>query len=247
MPRIYSEYLHVVLSTRELQDPEILRNYYEKNCKSFIISREVGTTGHPHLESFAHFKKSVGNDVVKRAILNLYPNIPKVEHKNISVTINTIDANPSYGYGYSLKEGDIIYSTFDEFSHAEFTEYYEKHKDKVNKAKAEAKKDRPKIISELDQIVNEIVLFISSYYELDEFKKFDETSNIMWLVDEYCTHLIKEKRLVFSLYQKINKEKLDEFCRLSLRTPLLTVRSTHSTHPPPKEKETNFPEDIDKN
>lgn len=244
MPRTSSEFMHIVLSTKEQQDPEILLKYLIKSCKNYILAIEKGTTGHPHLECYAHFKKIVSNDVVKRAICNLYPEIPNSERKNVSVTVNHIDDNPAYGYGYSLKEGEIYASTFDEFEHAEFTEYYEKHKDKVNKAKLAAKANKPKVLSELDMIVNEIVDFISHYFELDDDKKFDENSNINWLVEEYFIYLIKEKRLVFSLYQKINREKLEEFCRLSLRTNLLTVRSTKSTHPPPPEPPMTFADDL---
>lgn len=240
MPRKSSEYLHIVLSPRELQDPEVLKQYLFKNCTEYILSTELGTNGHPHLECYARFKSSKGNDNVKRAILKLYPDIPKEEHRNVSVTINTIDDDPAYGYGYSLKEGNVYASTFDEFDHAEFLEYYEKHRERVDEAKRETKKNKPKFISEIDQIVSECSEFISRYFQLSTVGKFDPDAPLQWLIDEYLIPLIKEKRVMFSLYQKINRDKLEEFIRLSLRSALLTDLSTTSTHPPPKTKDVHI-------
>lgn len=218
-------HIHIVISTKELQNSDELLNWLDNNTNNYILSLENGTTGHEHLECFAELPKSRRVDSIKRSILELYPKIPKEEQKNIKIVQNKIDPNPLYGYGYALKEGKLIASTFDDFFHADALEYYEKHREHV-KTTLEKVTARFKGLT-LDDIGDGCVEFFKKYYG---DKKIDSgMSTSRWLIEEYLKSI--KTKIKFQLFQKINVEKLQEFLTIQLVDGLLDCPHHHTTPP----------------
>lgn len=211
-----SNYFHLVLSPKECPDPQPLKDWLKSKTVNHILSLEKGTTGHEHLECFYQLQKLARADHQKRAILSLYPNISTAERKNIKVCINTIDPNPEYGFGYSLKEGNVLSTTFDEFQHADFLDYYSQNADKVSIC---LQKVKPESFLTIDQLAEGCVNFINDYFD----GKPPGTSPVGWLITEYLKSV--KSRLSFSIFQKINKEKLEEFISIKLGEVLLTPPS----------------------
>lgn len=201
---------HLVLSPKDLLPLPPITEWLKGNAKNYILSLEHGTNGHPHYDCYFELFKPKRSDSLKRSILRLYE-IPKDEQKNVKICQNNIDPNPYYGYGYSLKEGNVMLTTFDSFQHADFLEYYENACERVK----EIQKDkRPKQFT-LDDLAEECVTYISNYYENRQLK--DEPT--AWLITEYLKSI--KQKLKFSVYQKINQEKLSEFISIKLVGALL--------------------------
>lgn len=215
---------HLVLSPKEQLESFPLEQWLKGHCRNYILSLETGTNGHPHLECFLELIKPVRSDSLKRSILRLYPDIPLPEQKNVKICINQLDPNPYYGYGYSLKEGNVITSTFDEFQHADFSEYYESARARVAALKAELQPKKKQF--DIDQIADECVKYVDAYYEHRVLKE----EPVTWLIAEYLKTV--KAKLKFSVYQKINQEKLSEFIQLNLVGPLLDCPQSqiHTTY-----------------
>lgn len=219
---VTSKYVHIVISTLELQDYVPLLNYLKQKANNYVISHELGETSHDHLECFAELLKEQRIDHIKRSILKLYPLIPKNELKNVRVTKNIIDSNPLYGYGYALKENNVKFSTLDSFQVADAIEYYEKHRDHVNDVKSKfLSKNKSKIMS-LDEYGSGLLGFLTLYFH---DHNYEPGININWLIKSYRQTLVKNQTLKLSTYMKINNEKLSEFCDDYLGAILLTPPS----------------------
>lgn len=101
---------HIVISTRDLQDYTILMTYLAEKAQDYYVCVEYGNNGHPHIEAFASFKSVQRQDKMKDKIIKLYNITDRIEKKNISVTFNSVDPDPKYGYGYACKEDPSVLS-----------------------------------------------------------------------------------------------------------------------------------------
>lgn len=221
------QHLHLVVSPKDLPSSEVLHAWVQRHANQYVISLETGTNGHPHYDVFFELKQDFQTsrlDSLKRSLIKKFPEIPKNELKNIKFTNNKIDDNPLYGYGYALKEGNPLYTTLDEFYQADCLTYYETHCDKVRTSLEKLKTSKITFFS-LDQIADGCVKFVRDYYD---DKKLDETQNIDWLIREYFK--FAKKYILYSVYQKINIEKLSEFVKIQLVDILLDCPPTQ---PPP--------------
>lgn len=222
-----SKFFHLVCSTRELVDIGKLRNYLQKNTINYILSREYGANGHEHLDCFFEILNERRKDHVKRTIisnLNSDNSIPKEELINIKLTINTIDPDPSYGFGYSLKEGNVISSTFTEEQHIEFLAYYKTHSDHVNLQKEILcqKLQKSKSLN-LDSLAEMFVEFATSFRVGGLINiPFDDCFNLF--------HQSVRSELKFTTYSKINLEKLERFSTNLLGATFLTSPSSFLTY-----------------
>ena len=215
---------HLVLSSKDLVDSKPLEKWLSESCENYILSLEHGTNGHAHYDCFMELKVSKRTDSVKRSILRLY-DIPKPEQKNVKVVTNTIDPNPMYGYGYSLKEGNIISSTFDDFEHADFLAYYESKKDLVAKTKTESKKD-PRSYT-VDDIADGCVEFCRNWFTDPKGKNvYKEGSLTQWHITQYIQSI--RGKYKFSTIQRINREKLAEHINDNLVEVFLDSPPTQS-------------------
>lgn len=230
-----SLHYHVIISTKDLVDPDVLVKWLYVHKYDHVLSLEHGDNGHPHLDCFITLHKELRNDKLKPKILKLYPDIPKSELKNIKVVINKVDPDPDYGYGYTLKEviqylykgkfgaddivnpfynvnSKLLSTTLEKCYQLRALQYYLDHEQKV---KENIQKFKPKKQSnKLDDIGEACAGFVLSYLSTNsknEQQKPDPTANIDWLVTEYFRRNVDVKD--FSNYSKINKEKLTDFCR----------------------------------
>lgn len=186
---------------------------------------EYGTTGHKHLECYYEVSSLSRCDHQKRSILSYLSRndyeVPKLQQKNIKVTINHLDSSPLYGYGYSLKEGNVYSSTFSSDEHDNFLKYYNEHSEKVNRAKSQI--DSSSKFLSVDEIAVGCCEFIRNYYTSPEsgLCHFESSSQWAWLIDEYF--ICVKDRIKFSVFQKINDHKLEKFVISQLGTSFLTV------------------------
>lgn len=215
-------YPHLVISTRELQDPEKLVVYLSKNmdCIDYVVSVEYGQNGHPHIECFSQWSKSQRQDKFKEKILNLYGIVDVIEKKNVKVTFNHIDTNPLYGYGYSVKENPkVMYTSLPEEYLEDAKRYYEEHVDAVNNAKAVIKGKYKRMLT-LDEVAEAYLeycktLGLTSMWKITHIQgslnNYDRVDYFSEFMNSFDT------MIPFSLYQKINEEKLTKWVDAYLR------------------------------
>jgi len=218
-----SKYLHIIISPKEFQDPSVLHCYLEKWCSNYIISKELGENGHEHIDAFCEYKKEVRRDYQKKKILSLYPEVPKEEHINIRVVSNTIDTDPRYGYGYSLKEDNVLYTTFSEDEHREFLDYYNSQKNKVKESYEKLKSEKKELFKTPTIKSFGILLkdFLDDYFR--DHKVTPGDADIEHITNQFLRMKVKDNTVEFDLFSKINVEKLVNFAQLYLGTVLLTV------------------------
>ena len=75
---------HIVISTKDLQDPRMLEDLFlkDKSVLEYVISVEYGANGHPHIESFHTRDKSIRQDKMKDKIIKLYGIVDHVSNSN---------------------------------------------------------------------------------------------------------------------------------------------------------------------
>lgn len=216
---ISSDYLHIVISPKELVSSDPILEFLKKYSLNYVLSLESGETGHLHLECYAQFPNKKRTDHIKSKIISMYPSIPKNEQKNIRVCVNTIDPDPLYGYGYALKENNVISTTLDPFQCADASDYYEKHVENVESAKKKSFKKMSPNLS-INEFADGLLDFIHFYYQ---DRQYDSSENISWLIDNYRMSVVKTRKFKFSDYQKLNSEKLELYVRDFMGLVLLTA------------------------
>lgn len=206
-----SDCIHLVISTRECKDPSILNNklLINKNLHQYIISVESGKSGHKHIECFVTFTKAYRKDKFKESIINLYEITSPAEKKNVKVTFNKIDTDVRYGFGYAWKEApEVYYTNLSEEYLDECLEYYKSKEQAVKDALSKSNSTK-KLYMDIDDVAMQYYRFVREYqsclidtnvsvaYEMPElFRKF------------FCAI---EEVIPFSLYQKINHQKLVDY------------------------------------
>lgn len=205
--RIKSKFVHIVLSPRECPDPYPLLKYLKEKAFNYVVAREFGTNGHEHLEAYVEFPEEKRQDKVKEVLRKLYPDIPKEEFINVKVSINHLDTDERYGYGYSLKEGNILASTLTPQQELDALYYYNSKKELIQQKISQLQ--APKRIT-LDFIADSLLDCVVAYYKSSR-KKLERGENISWLCQEFLYYFTKEHKIPFSLYQKMSKEKLVEY------------------------------------
>lgn len=218
-----SLYYHVVFSPRELVSSQPLIDWLLKKKYPHILTLEHGDNKHPHLEMFLELHKILRDDKLKPMLMKLYPDIPKTESKNVKVTINRIDPDPRYGYGYSLKEtiksssdyyfdSKVLSTSFTPEEHQQYFEYYQQHKANVTqKLKQFVPKSKK---TKLDEVVSACAGFVLSYVSTDIYnkpKEIDLSQNITYIIESFFDQFVDVND--YTTFSKINKEKLTEFCR----------------------------------
>lgn len=214
---IKSEYVHIVLSPKDYPDPQPLIDWLTEKSLYHVVSEEHGANGHAHVESFAELKKESRTDHVKRSLRSLYPDIPPEEWKNVRVTVNTIDPNPLYGFGYSLKEGKVISSNLSPETMEESRRYYAEHRSNVEKAKNKIFEKEKSLT--LKSYGNGLLDFVTVYYQDRKYAG----ESVSWICDEYRKTLVKSRELDLNLYQKLNSERISQFVEDFLGAVLLTA------------------------
>lgn len=217
-----SDMFHLVISVKNLQDINDLDYYYQSNdsVKDYIITIESGTTGHQHLESFVVLKKPKRQDKFREQVINaLYKHIPKEEYRNIKCTINYLDPDPRYAIGYSLKEDPkTICTSFSNEYLEQSKEYYFVNQEKVNKLKAEAKERFKGRTLTVDIIACEYLEFCKKsgydtmYYLSSPGQGYLLNKETYKDISFKNFMIIFDEMIPFSLYQKINQDKLLEWC-----------------------------------
>lgn len=205
--RIKSKFVHIVLSPRECPEPSILINYLKEKATNYVVAREFGTNGHEHLEAYVEFPDEKRQDKVKEVLRKLYPEIPKEEFINVKVSINHLDTDERYGYGYSLKEGNIVASTLTPQQEREALHYYYSKKELIETKISQLQP--PKRIT-LDFIADSLLDTVKLYYSHSR-NKLERGENITWLCQEFLYYFTKKHKIPFSLYQKMSKEKLVDY------------------------------------
>lgn len=222
MVKRLGRFVHIVLSPRDCPKHEPLETYLKSHCENYVISQEHGDTGHLHLECFAEFHTEHRIDHVRRAVLNLYPDIPKEETRNVKVTMNYVDPDPQYGYGYALKEGMPLVCTLDEFEQADCLDYYNRHEEKVKQSIAKISENHK--YDTLDQIAMSFV-----GYATESGLSHQQITDPILFKNQVLTYLHSVKdRIRFSVFSKINIDKLQDFVKVHLGTSFLTVPLTET-------------------
>lgn len=210
-----STHYHIVISTRELKDINILQKYYvkHKSTDKYIISVESGKTGHKHIESFVTFSKPQRQDKVRERILKIYEINDKIERSNVKVVINKINDDVRYGYGYAWKEHPITYLSNLEKSYLdECLKYYLAEKDRVEQALAKTKISSSRMT--IDSIAESFYEFCVSTQKEDTVSLIsNEVASNSWEMPQMFLLYFKrtEQVIPFSLYQKINHHKLIDY------------------------------------
>lgn len=133
-----SNYIHAVISN---QTPPELKIVYDEIMLVFkplelAIANELGSGSNPHIDFFIKLEIQSRTDVFRKKLLNLkcLKDVPEEEHRNIRCFINKKDANPKYGFGYTLKEGlsYILYNISEQYR-LESMLYYEQNQIKPKK------------------------------------------------------------------------------------------------------------------
>lgn len=202
-------YPHLVISTKDLQDPAILVSYLEtnKNVSDYIVSVEYGKTGHPHLDCFCTMIKPVRQDKFKESILKLYSLEDKFDKMNTKVVFNYIDPNPLYGYGYALKENPkSLWTSLSSLEKSKALDYYSLHCENVVKQKEEIASKFKRTTITLDSIAEEYLAYLRMKKQNEEFVHVDYTSYFYGFMKQFGP------MIPFSLYQKINQERLSDWC-----------------------------------
>lgn len=162
--RIKSKHLHIVLSPKELPEVLPLKDYLEKKAISYCMSVEYGAGANPHIDCFCEFYKEKRPDNFKQNVLKRLYNFHPAEWKNVRVSVNYIDENPKFGYGYTMKEKPEIYHTnLPEDYLKECVEYYTEHKDRVDKIKFDMLKTKDRVNQlTLDRVFADLVKWLTA-------------------------------------------------------------------------------------
>lgn len=220
-----STLIHVVISTKELQDCSQLLKL--TGLRSWIIAHELGENKHPHIDCAFVFNEPKRCDHLKKSILKLYPDIPEDEKKNIRCVINWADPSIMYLNGYSAKEGDIQFTNVDPFLIADSVEYYLKQKDKVTaEVELKTKFKRPPGVDQIADSCSEFVLSM-----LDKYS----SGNLIPPTNEALIHYVKlflikarkERTIGFTVLRKLEKTTLYEMISLDIEG------SVSLDYPPP--------------
>lgn len=201
MPKGISSQFHVVLSPECCPPILPLVNYAKNHCVRYVCAYEYGANGHKHIDAFMEFKDEKRQDHVRRAILNLYKSIPESQLINCKFMINHRDPNPLYGFGYSLKENEEIYTNLDIDTQIESLEYYYKHKDRVKELCDFYKSKKSLTIKDL---TNGLVDYVTAALDGQPY-----TLGHSYLIHEYLT--VVSKRLDYQVYAKLKMDTLSEW------------------------------------
>lgn len=214
MSRSVSNKFHLVVSTKDKQEPLDLVAFLSKHSQKYIVSVEYGQNGHPHLDSYFVLEKEQRQDKIRdKLIKNLYTHVDNKEKINIKVVVNTIDPDERYGFGYSFKENPREYWSNQSKKYLdECVDYYFKAKDKVKKS-LDKFKEKPVTID----LISEMFL----QYVIDGNSRRDPEciSNMIKypIVDAYSFrhfYVMSDVQIPASLYQRLNIEKLLDWCNL---------------------------------
>lgn len=192
---------HIVISTKELQDITILRDYLvnHKAVEDYYVAVEYGDNGHPHLECFSTWSTSVRQDKLKAAIVKLY-NIDDYYSKlNTKIVFNHLDPDPMYGYGYASKENPEVYYTSLKLEYLEkCKQYYQDHNETVDMLKKEQRTVYQDKMLTVDKV---------SLHYLEYVRKFHQSDFVQ--PDTFDKFMLEYQDIIpFSMYQKINQEKM---------------------------------------
>ena len=195
---------HIVISTKDLQDPKLLEDMFikDKSVIDYVITVEYGTNKHAHIESFHTREKPIRQDKMKEKIVKLYGLTDYLSKINTKVVFNTIDPNPLYGIGYAMKESpSIVLTNIPKNVLEEGLTYWNEHQSEVLKQKAILKeKYKTKQIT-IDTIADEYLDYC--IMRDAKFSHYHDYFNDFMVV---CKDFIP-----FSVYQKITIHKLNEW------------------------------------
>lgn len=212
------EYPHLVISTKELQDPITLVEFFKTtpSVLNYIVVVEYGQNGHAHIESFSQWSKPIRADKFKKKIVELYKLDDYFSKKNTKVCFNTIDSDPMYGYGYAMKENPKVFYTSLQSEYLDkCLQYWKDHQEQVNMLKKEVKKEYMTV----DSLAKLYLAYLKTV-------KIYGT-----VVPCYFNNFHKQfsDEIPFSLYQKINQDKLCEWANNELaRVASLDCHPPHS-------------------
>lgn len=211
---------HIVISTKELQDPQIIAEWFEtqKGCQSYIVAIEYGANGHAHLETFSTWDKEQRQDKIKDKVLKLYDITDYHGKLNTKVTFNHIDPDPMYGYGYAMKENpkDMFTNLSGDYLEKAL-EYYKDHCEAVCKAKDECRKEQSKV--QVNQIVDD---FIDWLFERNMYRLEDKYGNSPGICPDNFQDKFKlfystyPKRISYTEFAKIRLESVKEYVNMEL-------------------------------
>lgn len=211
---------HIVISTKELQDPHLLEEFFQtqKLCQSYVIAVEYGETGHAHIESFSTWSKELRQDKIKDKICKLYKIEDYYGKMNTKVTFNHIDPEPMYGYGYAVKEKpNILLTNLDQEYINKSLQYYQDHSEAVNMAKNEKRKEYNKVSS--DQLIEDFIeyLYKKQIYKLSS-KITKVNHSIINMFDNHFNtfYLLYPKTITLSQMSKIKTELVNDYINLEL-------------------------------
>ena len=216
-----SNKIHIVISTRELQDPTTLVDWFINNkyTNRYVVSVETGTSGHPHIDCFCEMKKEYRMDKVKDSIMKLYGITDYIERKNVRAVINYIDEDPMYGYGYTLKEDPKEFYTniLDQEYLTKCKEYYLEHEAQVNNMKQEViSKNKLKRQITLDTICNDFLEYCV-LNGVETVYRYDIRSNTKEPINKFTEFFHSYSIFIpYSLFAKINYDKLYEWTECHL-------------------------------
>lgn len=213
MSRSVSDSFHLVVSTKELQEPTDLVSFLSKHATKYIVSVEYGKNGHPHLDSYFVLSKDQRQDKMRdKLIKNLYSHIDSKERINIKLVVNSIDSDERYGFGYSFKENPKQYWSNQPKEYLEkCVDYYHRNKDLV-KQSIKKFKDEPVSIKLIGDMFLQSVIDGVSKRDLDR-----PTSLIHPHVDHYSFRyfiVMSDIDIPADMYQRINIEKMVDWCNL---------------------------------
>lgn len=217
-----SNMFHLVVSTKELQSIDELDYYYSynKDVDNYIITIEKGANGHQHLDSFVQLNKSKRQDKFREQIINaLYKHIPKEQLRNIKATINYLDPDPRYAIGYSLKEDpECIKSNYSPEYLDESKKYYQANQERINELKQKVQDKFKGRVLTIDIIATEYLNYCKSsgydtmYYMSSPGSGYLDNKNVHTDISFKNFMIIYDEVIPFSLYQKINQDKLLDWC-----------------------------------
>lgn len=206
-----SDCIHLVISTRECQDPLVLNDMLlsNKNLHQYIISVESGKTGHKHIECFVTFTRAYRKDKFKESIIKLYDISSQIEKKNVKVTFNKIDSDVRYGFGYAWKESPKVYYTNLSIEYLdECLEYFKSQEEVVKKALDKSNTSKKRYM-DIDDVAKQYYEFVKEYQSC----LIDTTVSVSYempvLFRKFFCAI--EEEIPFSLYQKINHQKLVDY------------------------------------
>lgn len=206
-----SDCIHLVVSTRECQDPQVLNSMLlaNKNLHQYLISVESGKSGHKHIECFVTFTKPYRKDKFKEMIVKLYDISSQIEKKNVKVTINKIDTDVRYGFGYAWKEAPEIYYTNLSTKYLdECLEYFKSREDAVKNALQKCNTSKKRYM-DIDDVAKQYYEFVKEYQNCLIDTTVSAAYEMPVLFRKFFCSI--EEEIPFSLYQKINHQKLVDY------------------------------------